>query len=257
MARTSTRTKKKSRVVSIDFSNAEVRKLADEGPQPCEVVEVTQESGEKAEYFAWKFKVIEGDSEGATIYNNTSLKEDALWNLRGLLMAMGLEVPQDAIDVDLDELIGLKVMLHVEHEEWDGRPRARVVDYSEYVEEDAKPAKRGKKVEEEEEDEDEAPAKKPTRAEKRRAAKAAAEEEDEEEEEKPARGKAGTSKAGAGKSKKKQGVSEDEIGDMDQEELADLVEEHDLDVDLDSIKSLRRMRTTVVEAMMEAGLIDD
>ena len=50
-------------------------------------------------------------------------------------------------------------------------------------------------------------------------------------------------------------LSADDINGMNQDELEELVEEHDLDVDLDDHKTLRKKRTAVVDAAEEAGVL--
>lgn len=50
-------------------------------------------------------------------------------------------------------------------------------------------------------------------------------------------------------------VTADDINGMNQDELEELVEEHELDVDLDDYKTLRKKRTAVVDAAEEAGIL--
>jgi len=123
------RTTRRSNNVRLDFTGVETRVNAEEGEHLVEVVEVTQEQGDKADYFAWKFKVTEGDSKGALLYLNTSLAPQALWNLRSLLEALGVEIPDEAFDLDLDEMPGLEMMAAVELETWEGKRRPRIVDF--------------------------------------------------------------------------------------------------------------------------------
>ena len=47
------------------------------------------------------------------------------------------------------------------------------------------------------------------------------------------------------------------IKEMSQDELEELIDEHDLDVDLDDYKTLRKKRTAVIDAAEEAGLLDE
>ena len=44
---------------------------------------------------------------------------------------------------------------------------------------------------------------------------------------------------------------------MNQDDLEELVEEHELDVDLDKLKTLRKKRTAVLAAAEEAGLVEE
>ena len=50
-------------------------------------------------------------------------------------------------------------------------------------------------------------------------------------------------------------VTADDINGMNQDELEELVEEHELEVDLDDYKTLRKKRTAVVDAAEEAGIL--
>lgn len=50
-------------------------------------------------------------------------------------------------------------------------------------------------------------------------------------------------------------VTADDISGMNQDELEELIEEHELDVDLDDHKTLRKKRTAVVDAAEEAGIL--
>lgn len=52
-----------------------------------------------------------------------------------------------------------------------------------------------------------------------------------------------------------EGVTADAINAMNQEELEELIEEHDLEVDLDEHKTLRKKRTAVVDAAEEADIL--
>lgn len=50
-------------------------------------------------------------------------------------------------------------------------------------------------------------------------------------------------------------VTADDINSMNQDELEELVEEHELDIDLDNHKTLRKKRTAVIDAAEEAGIL--
>jgi len=54
-----------------------------------------------------------------------------------------------------------------------------------------------------------------------------------------------------------EGVTADAINEMSQDELEALIEEHDLEVDLDEHKTLRKKRSAVVDAAEEAGILSD
>lgn len=226
MARSTRASRTKSNSISLDLSKVEGRVNFKEGDHLLEVMEVTKESGAKADYLSWKMQAVEGDSEGAIVYNNTSLSEQSLWNLRTKLEALGVEIPDSEFDLDLEELVGLQLMGTIELETYEGKKRPRLADF--WAAEEAEPEKEEK----------------PARS--RRGA------DKEEAEEKPARGRG--KKAAA---KEEPALSQDDINDMSEEELADVIEEHDLDVDLDDFKTLRKQRAAVIDAAQEAGLLEE
>lgn len=216
---------KKGGSLRIDFSGVENRgRFHTEGDYLLRVKEVTQEKGDKADYLNWVIECAEGEDEGAVLYNNTSLAPQSLWNVKAFLEALGVEVPDDEMDLDLPEYVGLEFMGTVEMEPWEGKKRPRLADFWAAEEKPAKKKRGSKKDDADDEDEDEKP-------------------------------KRGSKKAG--KKKEPDPVSEDEINDMDQEELADLIAENDLDVDLADFKTLRKMRAAVIDAAQEAGIVGE
>lgn len=205
--------RKKKNTLSIDLSQVEGRVNFTEGDHLLEVVEVTQETGSKADYLSWKLRCVEGDSEGAVVYNNTSLSEQSLWNLRTKLEALGVEIPDSEFDIDLEELVGLQMMGSIELETYEGKKRPRLTDFWE--------AEAAEAVEEE-------PKAKKTRK-----------------------------KKGKKEEPREAGLTQDDINDMSEEELEDVIEEHELDVDLDEFKTLRKQRAAVIDAAQEAGVLEE
>lgn len=270
------RPSRRSKSTTIDFTGVESRRTPDEGTYNLVVEEVTKESGDRADYFKWQFKIADGDFEGVSVYHNTSLSPQSLWNLKNLLEALGEEVPDGPLDIDLAELVGKEVSAEIIHEKYEGRNMARI---SEFAEADEAPKKRKK---DEDEDEDEKPRRgrraKPAddddedeKPKRRRGRKPADEDEDEDEDEKPKRrGRRAAAdddededekpKRGSKKKPVKEEedtITSEDVNGMSQEELEELIEEHDLDVKLSSLKTLRKMRAAVIEAGEEAGIIED
>lgn len=131
---------------------------------------------------AWEAK---RGKEKATVYDNLVNTENALWRFKQMLEAVGIEVPDGALDVDVTELVDLECDLLIENEDYEGKDQPRVVDYraagaGEIDEDEDKPKSKRKpkdaEEDEEEDDEEEAPKS------KRRASKDKDEDEDEEEE---------------------------------------------------------------------------
>lgn len=242
-----------------------------EGEYVVEVSEVTEEEGNAAPYFKWKFKVCEGDCTGGMLFYNTSLATQALWNLRSLMEALGVDVPDDDEEIDIEEFIGKTLMVTVEHDTYEGKKQSKIVDFWPDKKEDKKGGKSKKPArdaEEDEAEEDDAP-RKPTRAEKRRAAKASKKDDDGEDgesddgdeaeaDEPKSRGSRSSRGGSADKkvAKKKVSLTQDEVQDMGEDELVDLVAEHELDVDLDDLSTLRKKKAAVIDALEEAGVIE-
>lgn len=163
--------------ISVDFSETETNLTIEEGPYLLEVedVEVKTSENSGADYLAFTFKVVDGKFKGKKVWHNCSLQPQALFNLRGLLEALGYEVPQGPMELDPADLIGEQCGAEVVHEVYQGKKKARVAEFfspaelgeeeeEELDEEEAEEApapKKGKKQPEPEEDgedeEDEAP----------------------------------------------------------------------------------------------------
>lgn len=121
-------TSKKKQV--IDFTGVEARKMVPEGDHKLKAVEATLEDGDQYPYIAWVLEVQSGAGKGGKLYDNTSLSPKALWRLRTLLEAMGIEVPEGKMTMDLDGWIkdGEEFIGTVEHEKYEGKTKARLVD---------------------------------------------------------------------------------------------------------------------------------
>lgn len=150
--------KKKKSGLTVDFSGVETNVLVPEGDYRSKVAEVSQEVAEKSgnEYLKWKFVTIDEDKKlnNKSIFYNTSLQPQALWNLKNLLECLGVDVPDDEMELDLPELVDLEVMLSIEHETYDGKKRPRVVDFSPLVDNEEEVEAVDDEEEEEEEEEE-------------------------------------------------------------------------------------------------------
>lgn len=215
--------------LTVDFSGVETfGRIHEDGDYRFKVIEVTQEPGNNDDYLRW---VLEDVEDGGRVYNNTSLSKQSLWNLAAFLTALGVEVPDSELELDLESYADLEVMGSVEMESYEGKKRPRLVDFWP-VEEDKKGGKssRGKKDEDDE---------KPARGRRRSSAK------DEEPEERSSR---------RGAKDEEEALTQDAINDMGEDELEDLIKENKLDVDLRDFSTLRKMRAAVIDAAEDAGL---
>lgn len=215
--------------VEIDFTGVEAGGGGGfhikEGSYLMKVIEVEDTESDKGnQMFKWTFEGQEKAAKGKKFYLYTVYDPpDSLWKLRSLLEALGQEVPDGPMDLDVSELVDLELVGHVEDEEYEGKTRSRMNDFSSVD---------GEEAEEKEEEE--------------------------EEEEKPARGKKGAAKKTAKKDKKElEAISADEVKAMDDDEMAELIEKYELDVVLDDHKTPRRKASAITAALEEKDLLSD
>lgn len=118
--------------ITVDLSGVETSATnIKEGFYLVTVDEVTlEESGNSGKpYIKFVFEVAEGDAKGFKLFHNCSLQPQALFNLKAVLQALGFEIPDQAFDLDLGELVGLSCHVEVAHETYEGKKRPRIVDF--------------------------------------------------------------------------------------------------------------------------------
>lgn len=142
-------------MISVDFTDVDAGgiEVAD-GKHPALVKACDLETSDNGEYLAFKFRLT-GD-QPATVFDNCSLQSQALWRLRGLLTALGIETPDGPFRLNRKDLLDLPIELEIVNEEWEGRQKPRVVGYAMLDEDDfeqepeqepepePKPARRGR-----------------------------------------------------------------------------------------------------------------
>lgn len=272
--------KSKKTTVNVNFKGVESRRTPPEGDYKCKVLEATSgKSGAGNEQIEFVAEIAAGEYKGQKLYLYCPLQENSLWKLHAFLTALGVDVPEDDLDIDLGELVDEEFMGVITHETYNGRKRAKLTDFDSIAnysgdDEDDKPKKKSKKSEDDEDDEDEKPAKgkkakgkkkpadddddededeKPAKGKKAAKGKKKPADDDEDEDERPAKGKKSKGK------KKAKTYDRDEVEDMDEDELQELLEEAGLEdeVDLDDYKKLPKKVAAVIEALEEAELLDD
>lgn len=131
MATSKNRRGKKAASIAVDFSDTESSGVVPEDDYVFEVSEVTKETSDNsgADYLSWKLEISEGEYKGRHLFHNTSLQPQALFNLRAVLEALGYDVPQGAMDIDLDDLVGERGACSVIHEEYKGKTKARPAEF--------------------------------------------------------------------------------------------------------------------------------
>lgn len=269
MARSSKRAKKGT--VRVNFKDVESRKTPGEGDYLCRVLEAESgKSGAGNEQISFTCEIAKGEFKGVKLYLHCPLMENSLWKLHAFLTALGVDVPEDEMDIDLSDLVDLEFVGVVTHELYNGRKRAKLTDFASKEDydgddaddddEDEKPAK-GKKSkksskrddDDDEDDEDKKPSKKSKSKASAKSKKDDDDEDDDDEDEKPSKSKKSKGKT----SKKLKKIDRSDVEDMDEEELQELIDEHDLDVDLDDYKKLPKKVAAVIDALEEEDLLEE
>ncbi len=198
-------------LIEVDMRGISSRGICPEGIHRVRVNKITQEISERSAkpYLAWELRT----SNGYVLYYNTSLQPQSLFHLKNVLLALGYEVPEAVLRLDLRDLKGREAYVEVMHEVYEGKKRARIVQFlmpdeveEEELEDEEDIEEELEEVEEEDEEEDE---------------------DDEDEGE------------------------EVDLDSMSLEELLDYAEENDIDLTHLSKKN-RKRRSTVLRAIKEA-----
>lgn len=129
---TKSRKGRSSSSVNVDLSGVEAsRKAIPEGTYEVVVNEATQkDSRDGNPMIAFEFEVTEGAHRGAKLYENCSLQPQALFKLKSVLLALGMDIPNKAFDLNLRDLVGLTCEVEVGHEVYEGKKRARILQYN-------------------------------------------------------------------------------------------------------------------------------
>ena len=129
---TKSRNGRSSSSVNVDLSGVEVsRKAIPEGTYEVVVNEATQKNSRDGNpMIAFEFEVADGAHKGAKLYENCSLQPQALFKLKSVLMALGMDIPNKAFDLNLRDLVGLTCEVEVGHEVYEGKKRARILQYN-------------------------------------------------------------------------------------------------------------------------------
>ena len=190
--------------MKLDFSGVEAYVKCAEGQHVVKLVEIEEtESQAGNDMLNATFKVVKGQSTGATLYDNFVLTEKALWKLQSFLIAIGMKADGKMV-LDLDKLIGKTCIVEVGHEEYEGKTRARIQEFKKLAAKAEEPDEED--IDDEDEDEEDIDD----------------EDEDEEEEPTPKKKPAKSSKNKKQTSKsKKASKDDDEDDDWDDEDWDD------------------------------------
>lgn len=254
---------KKTSSVKVNFKNVESRRTPPEGDYILQVLEAEAgtSSSSGGDQIVFTLEIAKGEFKGQKVWFYCPLAENSLWKLHAFLTALGIDVPEDETEIDLEELVGLEVVGVLTHETYQGKKRAKMTDFDSVEnykgadsddsddddDEDEKPkkGKKSKKSKDDDDDEDEAPKKG-----RGKKSKKPADDEDDDEDEAPKKSK-------GKKAKKPAKVERDDVEEMDEDELQELIDAHDLDVDLDDYKKIAKKREAVIDALEEEDLLED
>lgn len=197
------------------------------------------ESKQGNEMFNLKWEAQRGKVK-ATVFDHIVLTANALWKLRNLLEACGVDVPEGDMKLSEEDLVDLECEIEITNEEYEGKERPRVTAYKaaeSESEEDDDEEEDDEEEDEEEEDEDE--------------------EEDEEEEEQPK--KKATSKRRAKDEDEEEEEDDDDSDDDDEEEEEesdddDDEEEEDEDDEEDEAPKSKKKASKKSKPKLKAGM---
>ena len=215
---------RKKTKVTVDMKGVTGSVLVPEGDYHCRVHAVEEKEAESSgnNMLQWTFEIMNHADEklnGLKQYLNTVLVPQALWRLRTLLETMGEEVPDGHMDIEFKEMIDNELMIRIEHEEYEGKMRAKVSDFFPV-------------------DVAEAPS----------TETVSVSDDGKEDGEKGSSKKSGPPK-----------LTEDEVKEMDSDDLAEIVDTYDLDVNLGhkKYKTTSQKRKAVLKALDEDGHLEE
>lgn len=253
-----TKTKKKVKARALDFTNVRDRsqynsKHVDEGDYIAIItgVEETQSKSDGEDMWVFAFQLE--DMRSAVYPYYCKLDEDSLWKIRNILEAAGITVPKRKANVDPTRVVGKRVLISLQDDEYEGKPKSviqSVMSVSELDgdedpevdddEDDEPPARKSKarkkarepepeeddeedEVDESDEDEDDEP--EPPKSKKRKRRVEPEDDDDDEEEDEPPVRKRKKTAAASKKSKRtsaKRRPSEEDEDEMDEMDIDDL-----------------------------------
>jgi hypothetical protein len=207
------------------------------GWHKAKIVSVESDSGDKGPYFKWSFEIIEGKSKGKQPKPFfTSLAANSLWNLKGLLEAIGFKIPKKGFELDPEAVVGEKCFILIDHETYEGRPQSIITMLSDERPDDDDDDDDGDDDDEDEEHED------------GDLDEDADEDDDDDDEDDDDDDEDGDDEDG-------DELTAEEIKEMTTDELKDACEEHELKVDFKKAKTLKAQRAAVLKAAKKAGLV--
>lgn len=174
--------KAEKRQVKVDMTGVETYVRAAEGQHVAILKEATMsKTNDGNKMVKGMFEITKGECKGARVYDNFPLMDSALWKIKGLLDAIGMK-SDGKIVLDLDKMEGKACIIEVEHEEYDGKTRARIGQYLSLKNAKSAPADDEDDDDEDDDEEEEEETRKPSKksASKAKPSKKAKDEDDDE-----------------------------------------------------------------------------
>lgn len=130
---TSGSSRSSSKDIEVDFKGVETGgRTPEDGPYCLEVTEVEQDKGADSgePYLKWEFQVVDDPKfKGCKVWHNTSLQPQALFNLKSVLVALGVEVPEGKLKLKLEEYVGMRCGAELVAETYKGKKKAKPVEF--------------------------------------------------------------------------------------------------------------------------------
>jgi hypothetical protein len=73
-------------------------------------------------------ELSEGSDKGRGLWDTCWVTEKAMWRVKKMLTALQFPIPDGEFDLDTAQLIGRRMFVVVDHEVFEGKTKARVVD---------------------------------------------------------------------------------------------------------------------------------
>lgn len=284
----------KASIVRVNFTGVETVGFTPSGEYITAVDKVTKETADSGnDYLRWELLITDGKHKGKRLYNNTSLAQQSLWATKRFLECLGVELEDGELELDLEDMKDLQIGVVVTEGTWKGKPKSEVSDVFPVDDENTDPEPADSDESTTTSVVKETPAKKKavadalptaddvaemgknelsalvekhdldveltgtTSAQRRAVVKALASvpkpaepDGDIEEEVIAVEKKAATKK-------KPVKVKVDDVQSADEETLGELIETHELGVDLAEHATMRRKRSAVIDALEEAELLEE
>lgn len=125
---------KKAGMISIDFTKEEssggARVRVPEGDYRVKVKSVKPDSSNAGNpMLVWEFTGVEGKLKGKTLRDYTALTPKALWKVRSIFEAIGVEVEGKSLNFKPAQVVGKELGVTVEDDEYEGKISSKINDY--------------------------------------------------------------------------------------------------------------------------------